>query len=109
MDTSRAAQNRPLASPPEGARAGWPSRPRLCGSGFRWVEEMIRTATREAGESMAFIWTSTNYAGPRHEVPGHLDNHGWRLRWGPLSPRSAGRPTICPRRPPSPAGLADRP
>jgi len=72
------------------------------------VEEMIRTATRgwrEHGFHLD-IW-ALNYAGPRHEVSGYLDNHGWRSVGTTTAQLLAAHD--LPAAPALPAGLADRP
>lgn len=72
------------------------------------VEEMIRTATRgwrEHGFHLD-IW-ALNYAGPRHEVSGYLDNHGWRSVGTTTAQPLAAHD--LPAAPALPAGLADRP
>lgn len=72
------------------------------------VEEMIRTANRgwrEHGFHLD-IW-ALNYAGPRHEVSGYLDNHGWRSVGTTTAQLLAAHD--LPAAPALPAGLADRP
>lgn len=70
--------------------------------------KMIRTATRgwrEHGFHLD-IW-ALNYAGPRHEVSGYLDNHGWRSVGTTTAQLLAAHD--LPAAPALPAGLADRP
>lgn len=82
--------------------------PRFCGSGFRsgGRDDPHRTrGWREHGFHLD-IW-ALNYAGPRHEVSGYLDNHGWRSVGTTTAQLLAAHD--LPAAPALPAGLADRP